>query len=272
MEALGQATASMNSTSFPSDHYCPICKELVPQKQVNFLGVMKWVQPRCNCEVRQKEKELRESEELMRKREIESRFSISNLGERFNQCTFEAFKARMGASEVSERVLVYADHFEARNASSVVIWGNPGNGKSHLAAAAAKRIKERGNIVVFQSVPELLGRIKSTFDASNKETERQVMYALTECDLLVLDDIGAENVTGWVLDVLFRIIDGRYRSMKPIFYTTNHRPQELAEKVGPRIFDRILETSIILENKASSYRMEQAKARMERMRTDAGTH
>ncbi len=37
------------------------------------------------------------------------------------------------------------------------------------------------------------------------------MRALLECDLLILDDIGAEKTTEWVEEKLFNIIDGRYR-------------------------------------------------------------
>ena len=81
---------------------------------------------------------------------------------------------------------------------SLMIWGEPGNGKTHLAASIANELSKQGYIVVFQSVPELLQRIRNTFSSENKESETQIMRALLECDLLILDDIGAEKPrNGW---------------------------------------------------------------------------
>jgi DNA replication protein DnaC len=85
-----------------------------------------------------------------------------------------------------------------------------------------------------------------------------------------MDDIGAEKISDWVLETLFRIIDGRYRAKKPTLFTTNFSPMELLNRFMPkkpsaedeiaakRIHDRIIEISTIVENKASSYRMEVA--------------
>ena len=94
------------------------------------------------------------------------------------------------------------------------------------------------------------------------------MNALIQCDLLILDDIGAEKVTDWVQDTLFRMVDGRYRREKPIFYTSNLKPKELVDKLGQRIYDRILETTYQIENKATSYRLEVAKQRYLDQRED----
>ncbi len=55
---------------------------------------------------------------------------------------------------------------------------------------------KKGYIVVFQSV-QIVQRIRSTFNSENKENETQIMRALLECDLLILDDIGAEKTTEW---------------------------------------------------------------------------
>jgi DNA replication protein DnaC len=90
------------------------------------------------------------------------------------------------------------------------------------------------------------------------------MRALLECDLLILDDIGAEKVTDWVEETIFNIIAGRYRKEFPIFYTSNLQPKELLDKLGKRSYDRMIETSVMVENKATSYRKFIAKERMKR--------
>lgn len=230
--------------------------------RVYVLGMERLVQPRCRCEVQAFEAGIRESAERKRRNDIERKFAISSLGERFQECRFETFSPRVGADRLAEALRRYAETFDC-GPNSYLVWGVPGNGKTHLAAAVCHVLKERGFIPVFQSVPELLERIRNTFDGKHKETEREIMAALLECDLLVLDDIGAEKPTEWVQDVMFRIIDGRYRNKRPILYTSNHDVRGLAERLGARIVDRMVETSTILENRATSYRMESALRRGE---------
>jgi len=255
-------------------HVCPYCNQVVPKKRLVVLGIEKIVQPVCRCEVEAWEREQDEMQERYRKAEVERKFAISSLGERFESCRFETFEKRPGTEKAFRLAYDYAERFELYGAESLLIWGDPGNGKSHLAAAICHKLKERGKIPVFQTMTELLERIRSTFRQQSKESEREIMSALQDCDLLVLDDIGAEKVTDWTLDVLFRIIDGRYRAKKPTLFTTNFSPTELLHRFKPdksstehdiaarRIHDRILEVSVIVENKATSYRLEVAKNRM----------
>jgi len=282
MQNLGQALkeAVENMTISPSeDYYCSICKNLVPKKIVVILGSEKAVQPRCKCEIDAFEKDIAEAEERKAKAEIERKFSFSSLGDRFQECTFDRFKGREGSEKVVDIARRYAGKFDRSVGTSLLMWGDPGNGKSHLAAAICHDIKSRGFIPVFQSVPELLGRIRSTFNRQSKESEHEIMNAVLKCDLLVLDDIGAEKISDWVLESMFRIIDGRYRNKKPTLFTTNFTPTELLYRFMPdkekatveqeiaakRIYDRILEVSVIVENKSSSYRQEIAKERARRL-------
>lgn len=247
------------------EHTCPHCEQIVPKMILNVLGREKVIQPHCKCEVENYEKEIQVMIDLKAKRDIESRFSISSLGERFSASTFDSFKPIEGTQTAYERCRDYAVTYN-RQSEGLLVWGEYGNGKSHLVASVAHEIQLQGYTVVFQTLPELLERIRQTFnDRSNKETEKDIMYALLNCELLVLDDIGAEKVSDWVQDVLFRIVDGRYRKKKPILYTSNLKPSELKDRVGGRIYDRMIETSIMVQNTATSYRMKIAEERFRSM-------
>lgn len=269
MEALNKVMTRILNTSACDDnaegYECPDCKTFIPaiSVEVAALKIKRKVFPACECRVAREEAKVREAQNFAKKREIEKLFSISNLGERFKKSTFEAFLERNGSETATKIAQQYVQDFKKWNGESLMIWGNYGNGKTHLAAAIANELSKQGYIVVFQSVPELLQRIRSTFNNENKENETQIMRALLECDLLILDDIGAEKATEWVEEKLFNIIDGRYRKEVPTLYTSNLQPKELQNQVGKRSYDRIVETSLTVENKATSYRREIAKQRLQ---------
>ena len=113
---------------------------------------------------------------LQKKREIDRLFSISNLGERFKKSTFEAFREREGAVTASQVAQKYVNEFKKWNGESLMIWGEPGNGKTHLAASIANELSKQGYIVVFQSVPELY----NVFEIRLAVKTRKVKHKLCE--------------------------------------------------------------------------------------------
>ncbi len=269
-ESIGRVMTRIVNTSACSEetegYTCEHCNKYIAAITVEVpqLRIKNKILPTCECVVEREEAKIREAQNFAKKREIEKLFSISNLGERFSKSTFESFLDRNG-SEIAYKVAVkYVKTFKEWNGESLLLWGEPGNGKTHLAAAIVNELSKKGYIVVFQSVPELLQRIRSTFNSENKENETHIMRALLECDLLILDDIGAEKTTEWVEEKLFNIIDGRYRKELPTLYTSNLEPKELKNQVGKRSYDRMVETSLTVKNEAASYRREIAKQRLQR--------
>ncbi len=269
-ESIGRVMTRIVNTSACNEetegYTCEHCNKYIAAITVEVpqLRIKNKILPTCECVVEREEAKIREAQNFAKKREIERLFSISNLGERFSKSTFESFLDRNGSETAYKIAMKYVKTFKEWNGESLMIWGEPGNGKTHLAAAIVNELSKKGYIVVFQSVPELLQRIRSTFNSENKENETQIMRALLECDLLILDDIGAEKTTEWVEEKLFNIIDGRYRKELPTLYTSNLQPKELQTQVGKRSYDRMVETSLTVENKAESYRREIAKQRLQR--------
>lgn len=269
-ESIGRVMTRIVNTSACSEetegYTCEHCNKYIAAITVEVpqLRIKNKILPTCECVVEREETKIREAQNFAKKREIEKLFSISNLGERFSKSTFESFLDRNGSETAYKVAVKYVKTFKEWNGESLMLWGEPGNGKTHLAAAIVNELSKKGYILVFQSVPELLQRIRSTFNSENKENETQIMRALLECDLLILDDIGAEKTTEWVEEKLFNIIDGRYRKELPTLYTSNLEPKELKNQVGKRSYDRMVETSLTVKNEAASYRREIAKQRLQR--------
>jgi DNA replication protein DnaC len=253
-----------NSHSEP--RICPYCKQEVPKKEITLFGKTRWVQPVCQCEADKQAEDIKKAEDKLKESDLKRTFSIHDLGARFNDSKFTNFVVREGSEKCFKLAQKYVQEFDEWEGESLMFWGEPGNGKSHLATAVANELTEKGKRVVFISMPDLLEKIKATFNRDNKETEADIMRGLQLCDLLIIDDIGAEKVSDWVQEVIFRIVDGRYKKMKPIMATSNLEPKELAERIGKRAYDRLIEISQPIKNEATSYRREKAKARMERFK------
>lgn len=245
-----------------SSEICPYCGHEVPAIEIDVLGRKRWVQPICRCEQEAKKAEWQQMENYQRAREVRELFSISNMGEKYLHASFANFEHRPGSEDALKIAKYYATHFDEFGLESIMLWGEPGNGKTHLAAAIHHHLVSQGKVVVFMSMPELLGKIRATFHKNNREREQHILRALNGCDLLIIDDLGAEKTTDWVLETVFTIVDARYRSGLPILTTSNLSPQALPAQIGKRVCDRLVEMSQPIENKATSYRREIAKGRL----------
>lgn len=264
MEAINQVM-QQNMTNFPSREggiTCEVCGTFVPEKEFEFMGRKSVVQPVCRCVTKKIEEDTARRERFVQEKTTRRLFSISELGEKFKESTFDNFIVRPGSEVAHKACLKYVNEFKEWGGDSLGLWGTYGNGKSLLAAAVANELSSKGHTVVFQTTKQLLDKLKSSFGDKSNFKYDEIIRALVTCDLLVLDDIGAEKVTEWTEETFFGIIDHRYRKKRPIFYTTNLKPSELHEKIGGRSVDRLSEMCVQIENKASSYRKEIAKERM----------
>lgn len=249
-----------NLTEEGSGVECDFCGDYVPAIHLDIpgLNIQRWVQPKCKCVVEANEAERRKFEKRTEELEIRKLFSISQLGERLINARFEDFKPRNGSEMAYKASSSYAKGFSKENGVALMLWGEPGNGKSLLAACVNNEVQNKGFTTVFTSMPDLLSKIKATFNKDNKESEQQILKALDMCDLLIIDDLGAEKTTDWVEELVFMIIDNRYRKKKPIFVTTNLDPNTLKQKIGSRSADRVQEICIEVKNEASSFRKQKA--------------
>lgn len=131
----------------------------------------------------------------------------------------------------------YADDFHVPN-DSIFMTGGTGLGKTHLSLSIAKKVIEKNYSVVYGSVPDLLRRIENAhFNRSEDETE--VINTLKECDLLLLDDLGAEFESAFYVSCLYELINSRMNYGKPTIVNTNLSGAELKKRYSDRIVSRL---------------------------------
>ena len=160
----------------------------------------------------------------------------------------------------NEFPLAKPDGFRSLVLTSVKVWGL---GKSHLACSIAHRILDRWNgdnlicPVCVVTEPDLFARIRATYNhpgytgeapAASSETEENILKKLSWVPLLILDDIGKEDVDNlrFVQRYLFRIINARYNNNKlPMVLTSNLTDAEFRQHLGggnEASLDRLIES------------------------------
>jgi DNA replication protein DnaC len=123
---------------------------------------------------------------------------------------------------------------EARTRDSLVLLGTVGSGKTWQAFGAFRELALAGvGRCMAVTVPAFL-------DGLRPGRPGTVDYAAVEkADLLLLDDLAAERVTDWTGEVLYRLIDARWASMRFTIITTNATPADVRERMGDRVASRL---------------------------------
>lgn len=130
----------------------------------------------------------------------------------------------------------YAENFTGKS-DGILMSGATGLGKTHLSLAIAARVLEKGYSVIYGSSPELLRIMeREYFGKSDKDT----MAALTGCDLLILDDLGAEMEKPLYESLLYEIINARVSRGLPMIVSTNYSTTDLQKHYPDKICSRLL--------------------------------
>lgn len=269
MESLGEVIEKGLSLGESSSVLmsCEVCGERV-EKVVNIFNKAMKVRVICSCkknDILIKEKRERDEE---KKRRLRSIMKNSLMEESFFFKTFENWDVLRGDKRLLTLGKKYVDGFfeVKREGLGLLITGGGGNGKSYLSFSIANELLKRGVPVICISINGLLERIRETYNSLGRDGEWQVIGALKNAELLVIDDLGTEQSTEWSASKVFTIIDSRYRNKLPTIITTNLNVEMLSDRYGERTIDRVIEMCTIIEHKGESLRQGKALENTEKLR------
>lgn len=152
----------------------------------------------------------------------------ANIPPNYRDASFDNFEipkdnsiARTGLSDVRLAVRGFVKAFPTADRPGLLLVGEPGTGKTHLAIAAMKVLLEKGHECIFFDYQNLLNKIRSGYDAASGAADREAYRSVLDVEVLVLDDLGAHRVTEWVEDTVTAIITHRCNHRMPLIATTN---------------------------------------------------
>lgn len=143
---------------------------------------------------------------------------------------------RVKMKEVLTYCRCYAEDF-SKDSPSLLLQGPTGTGKTHVSMAIARKAVERGCGVVYGPMQRLLHKLeKEHFGRADGNSEEM----MTECDLLILDDLGAEFSSPFYVSCLYNLINSRMLEGKPTIISTNLEKKDIMDRYGEQITSRII--------------------------------
>lgn len=220
----------------------------------------------CECMRREEEERVQRRREMERRAALDMRrdecFPASGF---YRNCTFEHDDGKTPkTSSICER---YAATFNPSDPYGLLLLGDVGTGKSFMSSAIANRVIDLGYSACQTDVRHIVNLMESSFEHRQRDLDRILSY-----DLLLIEDLGAQRNTSYMMEHVYAVIDGRYKSGKPMVITTNLDPARLngtSDEAWRRIFDRILERCYPIEftggNRRAEKKAEMRKAMRERL-------
>jgi len=190
------------------------------------------------------------------------RLADANIPKRYQHCTlanFTAYNPSLERAAAQARRILEAYPAVAKG---LLLEGQPGVGKSHLAVAVLKQVVgATGARGLFYDTRDLLRIIRSTYDPSIRTTELEILQPVMKADLLVLDDLGAEKTSEWVEETMNLIVNTRYNEKRLTIFTSNYQdipddtdPNSLLFRIGFRMRSRLHEMCEFVEMDGADYR------------------
>lgn len=252
--------AALHERLEPREAVCPQHGAFLSQGTRYLVGKGREVWTPCaTCGLERKAREL-EAHEMERRiaeaRRVEELLGRTAIPERFLSRTFENYRASTDEQLFAlTAARAYAENFDqhAKSGESLVFLGNARTGKSHLAAAVLQAILP-GHCGMYTTASDVIELVRSTWRRDSEQSQTKVLGLLASVPLLVIDEVGVQYGTESEQNIMFQIIDRRYRDRKPLMLMANLTRPEFEQMLGDRIFDRLREISSVVRFEWDSYR------------------
>lgn len=234
------------------------------QTRVELFGSVRTPFCLCKCaaEARDREEAERKRAELQRK--IKEYRRVGFPESEMQDWTFE--NADGSNEKIMSAMKNYVANFDdlRQQGKGLLLFGTVGTGKTYAAACIANALIDKGYPVLMTNFARIANTVQGLFEG------RQEYYdSLNRFPLLILDDLSAERKTEYMQEIVFNVIDSRYRAGLPLIVTTNLTSEELKHPSDisyQRTFSRLLEMCLPVKVEGKDKRLDKLKADIQPMK------
>lgn len=231
--------------------YCEKC-HTPKQTKITIFGTEKTVWCMCSCETAAENSKNAAFRQQLENEEIERTRTSATKDNEFRHHTFANDNGRQ---PMISQCKAYADNFPEKLSSGngLLIYGDIGTGKSYSAEAIANELIDQGYPVLVTSMSKIAEEVSAT-----EWGEKGAYFSrLNRYQLIVIDDLGAERETEYMMEIIYRVVDERDRSGKPMVITTNFSWEQIKSPKNDewaRIISRILKKGYPLKFEGADQR------------------
>ena len=230
---------------------CEYCKNKLYRKTIEWelYGTKKTITldyERCECNDAQiywneydlkklrmleEEKKLEIMQEFSKR--VERIIKNSKMSKRNLNYKFDNFSSNTSNKKVLDNLKNYSEKLvNGIEKKGLVLVGNNGVGKTHLACSIANKLIENGTPVIYGTLINLFAELRNSYDIDNNISEMEIIKLYENVNLLIIDDLGKEKPSEWGLEKLFTIVNSRYENNLPVIITTNYNQSSLVERLS----------------------------------------
>ena len=231
---------------------------------IEIFGQSRKVSCVCSCQQAAALAEDEAIEKRAKMRKIEEMRRTGFTDKKLMECTFENDDGSQ--PKVLHIAKNYVENFDKmkEGGKGLLLYGGVGTGKTYAAASIANALIDKGISAMVTNFARISNKLQERF-----EKKQAYLDNLNKFDLLVLDDLAAERSTEYMQEIVYNVIDARYRAGLPMIITTNLSLETIKNPPNPtdnRIYDRILEKCFPVEVKGKSHRRQNIKDEYENMK------